>query len=331
MKNGVTLSLRTENDAFDAVDMAMHLAENTGFARLECQLIATAVSEISTNVIRYAGKGRINIGLTGNKKGLSILVEDNGPGIPNKKKAMADGYTTSKNSLGVGMGAARRAMDFFDVDSTPGQGTRIRMEKYLPLPPGVIEYGAASLPDEHYDINGDAWFIKEFSGDKILLGVIDGLGQGESAYHSAALAKAVIEEHIYRPLDEILNLCHKAFKEKGRHYGASIGLLLIKPGSFHYAAVGDTFLKFLTGRRQQLTSQRGIVGQFRMPTVRVEKRALSKNDMIFALCTDGIKDHFAGADLPPITGLQDTAAHILTHYRREYGDATVLLIKTHRS
>ncbi|HWB94583.1 MAG TPA: ATP-binding protein [Puia sp.] len=329
MKNGITLSLRTENDAFDAAGMAMHLAERTGFAHLECQLIATAVSEISTNAIRYAGKGRINIGLTGNNKGLSILVEDNGPGIGDTRKAMADGFTTSRNSLGVGLGAARRAMDFFQVDSQPGKGTRIRMEKYLPLPSHTIQYGIASLPDEHYDINGDGWLIKEYSGDKVLVAVIDGLGQGQNAYHSSSLAKAVIEENLYAPLDVILNKCHTAFKDKGRHYGASIGLLLIKPGSFQYAAVGDTFLKFLTGRRQQLTSQRGIVGQFRMPVVRIVKKTASKKGMLFALCTDGIKDHFTGADVPTDGSIQEMAAHIITRYRREFGDATVLIVKTH--
>jgi len=335
MKKGrpglIQLSLMTEDDVFEASGAALRLAGETGFGRLECNLIATAVSEISMNVIRYAEKGMVKIAKTANKRGLSIEVKDEGPGIKDLKLALEDGFTTSKASLGVGMGAARRAMDTFHLYSRPGKGTRVKMEKYLPVPTGLVEFGVVSLPDDHYEVNGDGYFIREFGGDKVLLAVIDGLGQGSNAYQSTLLVRQVIEANHYLPLDDILYKCEAALRQKGGNFGAAIGLLLIKPRSFHYAAVGDTFMKILTGRNAQPVSQPGVVGPFRIPVVRVVKRTYSRKNMVVALCTDGIKDHFSGADLPVRAEVHSIADEIITRYRREYGDATVMVIRFNKS
>lgn len=327
----VILPLRKESDVFEAAGQAHSLAGQAGFTRLDCNLIATAVSEIAMNVIRYADKGSVRIANTANKKGLFIEVKDQGPGIHNPDQALTDGFTTSKASLGVGMGAARRAMDIFIIHTRPGKGTRVRMEKYLPVPRGLVEYGVVSLPDDHYEENGDSYYIREFGGDKVLLAVIDGLGEGRNAYRSALLARETIETYHHLPLDSILYKCDAVFKKKGDPYGASIGLLLIKPRSFHYAAVGDTFLKLLTGRDTGPPSQRGMVGPFRIPVIRVIKKACRTKNMVIALCTDGIKDHFSGKDLPLGSDVHSIADHIINRYRREFGDATVLISRFNRS
>src|SRR5262245_22269209 len=125
--NGTSSSIRVlaESDAFNAMTMAMQMARQIGFAKLESNLIATAVSEIAINVVRYAGKGTVEIACTKNKRGLSIIVEDEATGIPDVKKAMKDGYSTQKTSLGLGIGAAKRAMDEFRIRSVPGKGTKV--------------------------------------------------------------------------------------------------------------------------------------------------------------------------------------------------------------
>jgi len=335
MKKGksglIQLPLTTENDVFEASGAALRLAVETGFGRLECNLIATAVSEISMNVIRYAEKGVVKIARTANKRGLSIEVRDEGPGIEDMERALADGFTTSKSSLGVGMGAARRAMDTFRISSRPGKGTRVRMEKYLPVPSGLVEVGVVSLPDDSYEVNGDAYLIREYGGDKVLLAVIDGLGQGSTAYQSSLIVRQVIEANHALPLDDILHKCEASLKERGGNFGAAIGLLLIKPRSFQYAAVGDTFMKILTGKDNSPSSQPGMVGPFRMPVIRIVKRTCDRKNMLVALCTDGIREHFSGKDLPIDADVHSIAGEIIQRHRREYGDATVMVIRFNRS
>jgi serine/threonine protein phosphatase PrpC len=205
------------------------------------------------------------------------------------------------------------------------------MKKYLPVPDAEIEYGIVSMPDEGQELNGDAYVIHEFEGDKVLLAVIDGLGQGHNAYLSSMLAKDIIEANHHCALDSILKKCDIAFKEKGDLFGAAIGLMLIKPRSIQYAAVGDTFLQFLSGDGTQLVSQRGLIGPFRMPVVKVVKKACRQKDVLVAMCTDGIKDHFSGKELPIDKQPQVIADHIFSNYRREFGDATVMVIKFNKT
>lgn len=107
------------------------LATNMGFSAVDQTRIATAVSELARNIFIFAGKGTIAIfALQGDRKGVQILCEDDGPGIADIELAMSDGYSTAK-SLGLGLPGARRLMDEFRIESEPGKGTRVTITKWL--------------------------------------------------------------------------------------------------------------------------------------------------------------------------------------------------------
>ncbi len=59
-----------------------------------------------------------------------ITARDQGPGIPDLKLAMQDGYSSGKG-LGLGLPGAKRLMDDFKIDSTVGVGTTIVMKKFV--------------------------------------------------------------------------------------------------------------------------------------------------------------------------------------------------------
>ena len=63
------------------------------------------------------------------RRGLRAVFEDHGPGIPDISLAMQDGYTTG-NTLGLGLGGARRLVNDFDIVSTPGEGTRVTITRW---------------------------------------------------------------------------------------------------------------------------------------------------------------------------------------------------------
>ncbi|MCK5117893.1 MAG: ATP-binding protein [Candidatus Aegiribacteria sp.] len=127
-----------------------------GFDRVDCAQVALAVSEISGNAHKFAGRGTVALQLTANKKGLEIIVRDRGQGIGSIKKVMAEGYSSESLSLGVGLNAAKRAVDELSIRSKVGQGTKVVMRKFLPLPEEEIEYGVISMPDERYPGNAHA-------------------------------------------------------------------------------------------------------------------------------------------------------------------------------
>ena len=107
------------------------LASDMGFGAVDQTRIATAVSELARNIYLYAGKGAVTIfSLEGDRKGIQIVCEDDGPGIADIELAMTDGYSTMK-SLGLGLPGARRLMDEFQIESEPGKGTRVTITKWL--------------------------------------------------------------------------------------------------------------------------------------------------------------------------------------------------------
>jgi serine/threonine-protein kinase RsbT len=62
--------------------------------------------------------------------GIEIIAEDQGPGIVDVDKAMEVGFSTS-NGLGAGLPGVRRLMDEFELNTSIGVGTRIRVFKRL--------------------------------------------------------------------------------------------------------------------------------------------------------------------------------------------------------
>ena len=330
----VTFGFENEKDVAEARDMASEMAAETGFDKTECAEVCLAVSEIVGNALKFAGRGTATIGLTDNRKGLQIIVQDRGHGIENIKKAMQERYSSMAGSLGIGLNAAKRAMDEFSVKSKDGNGTTIIMKKYLPIPEGEIEYGIISLSDERYPVNGDAWVIKEFEGDKALLAVIDGTGNGFMANKAAIFVKGIVEENYRSGLPVIVRKCHKKIRktfDTSSIMSCAMGLVLLKPRSLEYVGVGDTYIHVTgTPEKIHLQSQRGVVGDIRLPDLRLQKHRWGRN-IIIIMCSDGISPSFTGdKDLPLDKSAQHIADFIMKNYIREYGDATVLVVKRKR-
>jgi serine/threonine-protein kinase RsbT len=65
----------------------------------------------------------------GSKKGLRLVFEDQGPGIPDIARALTDGFTTG-GGLGLGLGGSKRLSNDFSVESEPGRGTRVMIARW---------------------------------------------------------------------------------------------------------------------------------------------------------------------------------------------------------
>ena len=124
------ISIRADADIVTARQAARELASRLGFSRTDLTLIATAVSEVARNIVRFAGKGELVIELVeGSRKGVRVVASDHGPGIDDVDKALTDGYSTY-SGLGLGLPGARRLMDEFELVSEVGTGTTVTMTKW---------------------------------------------------------------------------------------------------------------------------------------------------------------------------------------------------------
>ena len=132
MSNETRVPIGSALDIVTARQMGRSMAKELGFDGAEVTLIAAAISEVSRNIVEYAKGGEIILEVmnSGPKRGLSVVAQDRGPGIPDVAKAMQYGYST-RRGLGVGLPGAKLLMDDFDIASKVGVGTTITMKKWL--------------------------------------------------------------------------------------------------------------------------------------------------------------------------------------------------------
>jgi serine/threonine-protein kinase RsbT len=125
------VAINHDGDIVAARQKGRELAARIGFTGSDLTIIATAISEIARNIVVYAQRGEVSLGVEerGSKRGIVVIARDAGPGIPDIEQAMRDGYSTA-NSLGLGLPGARRLMDEFEIVSKVGEGTIITMRKW---------------------------------------------------------------------------------------------------------------------------------------------------------------------------------------------------------
>jgi serine/threonine-protein kinase RsbT len=126
-----TLFLGAEDDIVRARQYVRQWAMQVGFTLIEQTKLVTAVSELARNTVVHGGGGQALLEEVDgrNRRGIRLTFTDRGPGIPDLALAMRDGYTSAKG-LGLGLGGAKRLVSEFDIVSTSGQGTTVRIVKW---------------------------------------------------------------------------------------------------------------------------------------------------------------------------------------------------------
>ncbi len=173
----LTVKITSEPDVVLARQRARQLARLVGFDAQDQTRIATAVSEIARNAYVYAGGGHVEFLIEGQTAPqlFAVRVVDQGPGIPHLDVVLSGQYQSS-TGMGLGLVGARRLMDVFDVDSTPGCGTTVVMRKLLPRrTPLVTAAGLPSLLDALAATRSDDPLTEVRSQNQELLRTLDEL------------------------------------------------------------------------------------------------------------------------------------------------------------
>lgn len=127
----VVVPIRADVDVVIARQKIRALVSDLRFSSSELTLVATAISEVARNIVSYAGSGEIVMRVVqrGQRRGITIVARDKGPGIADIERAMEDGFSTSRG-LGLGLPGSKRLMDEFELFSEVGKGTEIIMTKW---------------------------------------------------------------------------------------------------------------------------------------------------------------------------------------------------------
>ena len=126
-----TQPIRTEQDIVLARQACRKLAQDCGLRLVAQTKLVTAVSELARNTLVYGGGGDLHWEMLeeGVRQGIRIVFSDEGPGIPDLQLAMTDGWT-SGGGLGLGLTGAKRLVNEFDIDTSPGNGTRVSITQW---------------------------------------------------------------------------------------------------------------------------------------------------------------------------------------------------------
>lgn len=126
-----SLALRSQEDVVKLRQLVREFTLRLGFSLVEQTKVITAASELARNTVLHGGGGTGSVEALerGGRQGLRLSFVDQGPGIADLDEALRDGYTTGAG-LGLGLGGARRLSDDFELDSTPGRGTRVSIVKW---------------------------------------------------------------------------------------------------------------------------------------------------------------------------------------------------------
>jgi len=111
--------------------MARAWAVEAGFTLVDQTKIVTAASELARNTLVYGGGGTMRLEALSapGRRGLRLVFEDKGPGIPDIERALTDGFTTG-SGLGLGLSGAKRLSSEFDIWSRVGEGTRVSITRW---------------------------------------------------------------------------------------------------------------------------------------------------------------------------------------------------------
>lgn len=133
MPEEIRVPINADPDLVAARQAGRDIARELGFSTTDQTLIATAISEIARNIVQHSRGGEIIVTpvLETGRKGVVIVANDVGPGIPDVEMALREGFTTSATGLGLGLPGARRLVEEFHLTSELGKGTTVVMKKWV--------------------------------------------------------------------------------------------------------------------------------------------------------------------------------------------------------
>lgn len=126
-----TMRIEYEPDIVTARQKTRSISQLLGFAGQDRARLSTAVSELARNVFQYAAGGKIEFFFADSTpQTFFVRVSDKGPGIENLNSIL-NGTYVSQSGMGVGLAGSKRLMDFFEIETSLGEGTEIVLGKLL--------------------------------------------------------------------------------------------------------------------------------------------------------------------------------------------------------
>jgi anti-sigma regulatory factor (Ser/Thr protein kinase) len=309
---------------------ARELADRIRFSEADSYRAGLVATELATNLVKHARAGEVLLRPTpGTAAELEIVAIDKGPGIVNLTASLEDGRSTA-GTTGIGLGAARRMSDEFDIYSGVPHGTvvlaRIR-PKATPRRPLPFDIAGVSVAKTGESECGDAWTLN-VGVDRFSAFVADGLGHGHFAAQAATAAIVAADlERRHAGCARTLEAVHDGLRHT-RGAAAAMAEVAVDRGVVTFAGVGNIGASIVNnGSVRQAVSHNGTLGH-QARVFREYRYPWSKGSLL-VMHSDGLVTHWSLANYPGLHLRTSTviASVLYRDFNRGRDDVTVVVAR----
>jgi anti-sigma regulatory factor (Ser/Thr protein kinase) len=263
VKESLRIKVEDPSRTAEARRVARRLADEVGFDHIRVEEVAIVVTEVCTNVLKYATRGEVL--LSAGEGCLEMLAIDRGPGIADLEQCLRDGFSTG-SSPGEGLGAVTRLSTQSDFYTAENKGTVVLARWCADARPAAphhapkLNFGAVNVCMPGEEICGDAWGVEQTEEETVVL-VADGLGHGPDAHAASFEAVRMLHANADLKPKELLERVHLALRSSR---GAAVAIARIDRtrGKVTFAGVGNISARIYSGSQngQHLVSVNGTAG-----------------------------------------------------------------------
>lgn len=306
------------------------VSNRAGLDETQAGKVAIIVTELATNLVRYAKDGTILLrGQSAEGEGPTVEIWsiDSGPGF-DVGRALKDGFSTG-GTAGNGLGAIQRLASTFDLYSIQPAGTVIAARVTNSLgssndAPESFQCSCISRPAPRETACGDAWRLAK-RPDSFAFMIADGLGHGPDAAAAADLAASAFDKDPFADVNAVIESLHRATSGT-RGAVVAIANLDRCRRLLRYSGVGNiSGTLFSPGTRQGLSSHNGIVGS-RLPRLKAFEYELPSSGILI-MHSDGLQTRWTLEAYPGLAQRHPAviAGVLFRDFYRDRDDVTILI------
>ena len=327
----IRILVNQERDRALVTSKLRRFCREVGLSEQDALRCMTAVSELTSNIVKFAGSGVVNFLAVKEpgRIGVDVVATDNGLGIANITEALQDSFSTAK-TMGLGLPGTRRLADFFHIESQPGLGTTVRIKVWsniIPLaednPPDL---GSYVRPMPGHRVAGDLALAVPLPSEMTRLCLADVAGHGERANSHALTIESILMNSGGSTLEVVIRELQRAITPK-RPAAIFLADLDLQTRLIDYVLYGDVHARVLGLEAGTLLGQPGMLGLAERSPRR--KRAFLKPGHLLVVCSDGIRSTWDTRLVSKMSfrSAEDIAHFVVQRFGKPHDDASCLVLK----
>jgi anti-sigma regulatory factor (Ser/Thr protein kinase) len=307
------------------------VAVAAGFSESKVGEVDIVVAEIVSNLVKHGDGGNLLVKriTQDDVDGIELISIDNGQGIADLNKMMADGASTT-NTLGQGLGAIKRLSDHFQVYTQKDWGTIVLSRIFkMPLPAKKkkIDVRTVIVPIAGETLCGDGFHcMTDNNISSFFLG--DGLGHGKEASIAVQAAIKAFKDCKETGAADALRSIHLKVK-KTRGLVGAVANYSDRSGEWNICGIGNIAIRLINGIEQRtLMNYNGIIGH-NIPGTLKDHHATNDEVQLLIMCSDGIRTKWDLWKYPGLFkyDLSIVAAVLFKDFARNTDDMAIVVIR----